>query len=511
MSKKSYAVLIGITAALLLGCLCGIGVALMKNNSSSQYDKYISVAQQCYENADYETAVLKYKEAIESDKKNEQAYIGIAQSYKKLNDMKNAVSYLELGYKETGSPAIKKMLNSYQDILKNGEPLIYDVNDVLASSGGVTVKEDLLRVFSIYSCGDYDSVYTAAAASTDTEKQYEGLPIIFSYPSAPTDEDMPLSVTLTSIDYLFNGFTKGVSYERLSQLDLSNLIFEYSEIYDKNIVAFDADGCHVVIESDESGNIVSNMPWNVIIISDSSAKEENAEDEEDSTPSEGTSLLKGVAYNEGDNNVTQKVDIIIYNGSEPLEKNICQQFDTGSNGKYRVELAPGKYYIEALIDEEVVCGKEFEIVSEGDIQKLDLPYSVKRELREGEIRVILSWDDPNANLDHVLEGVNSQGTPVYCCHSGDPDDCYHQHYYNDELVISSGEEVVGGPEEITVYDLGGYYEYEVVSYYSSLAGARVEVYTAGSDKPIVFECPSDYTDSHWSVFVYENGDVRAMS
>lgn len=509
MSKKGYAVLIGITAVLLLGCLCGIGVALIKNSTSSQYDKYVSVAQQCYENADYETAVLKYKEAIETDKKNEQAYIGIAQSYKKMNDMKNAVSYLELGYKETGSPAIKKMLNSYQDIMKNGESLTYDVNDVLASSDGITVKEDLLKVISTYSCGDYDSAYTSTDTAADTEKQYEGLPIIFSYSSAPSAGDMPSSVTLTSIDYLFNGFTKGVSYERLSQLELENLTFDYSEIYDRNVVSFDAGGCHVVIESDESGNIVSNMPWNVIIIRDSFADADSAED--DVTPSEGTSLLKGVAYNEGDNNVTQKVDIIIYTGSEPIKKNICQQFDTGSNGKYRIELAPGKYYIEALIDNEVVCGKEFEIVNAGDIQKLDLPYSIKRELRQGEIRVILSWDDPNANLDHVLEGVNSQGTPVYCCHSGYPGDCYHAHYYNDVLVISSGDEVVGGPEEITVYDLGGYYEYEVVSDYASIAGARVEVYTAGSDKPIVFECPADYTASSWSVFTYENGDVKAMS
>lgn len=507
MSKKTYAALIGIAAVLLLVCLCGIGVVLVKNNASSKYDKYISVAREYYESADYEAAVNEYKEAIEADKKNEEAYIGIAETYMEMNDMENAVAYLEQGYKETGSPAIKNMLNSYRDIMQNGGGLTYSINEVMEASADVTVREDLLQVFSTYSCADYDAAYTAVAASADTQKQYEGLPVIFNYEASPEGEDRPASVTLTSISYLFNGFTKGVSFERLSQLELSNLVFEYSEVYQRNVVAFDSGGCHIVIESDENGNIVSDKPWNLISVT--SAQTEEEDDEAEETAEEGYAVLKGTAYNKAEGGTAERVDIKIYSGDKADDKYLYAEFDTTSSGKYRTEIEPGKYIVQVLIDKEVVYETECEIKNEGDVEKLDLPYEHARELRDGEIRVILSWDDPNANLNHILEGRNSEGEYVFCSHSS-YDDGNHEHYVGDELVISSGPEQVGGPEAITVFDIGGYYEYTVVSDGDSIAGAKVEVYTAGSDTPIVYECPSDYTGTAWSVFVYENGDVRAM-
>lgn len=518
MSRKAYVTIISIAVALVLACLCVIGVVMFGSNTKSNFNKHITAARQYYDKLDYKSAVFEYEEALKLNDKDVDAYIGISKAYVGMGNISKAVAYLRKGYELTGSDVLYQMLKQYENDMGN----YYSIEEVAAGSMQVSLYKDLFSMLRTYTYEQYGMAYKLLDSSTDTVKEYDGLPARFIYASAPAPKDRPSSIEVTSIALMFNGFTSGVSYERLSQLDIYNLNYlPASSNNGRNAVEFDVSGCHVIVETDEGGNIVSSAPWNSITINsgfddraeDNVANTEPNVDFDDNTVEEGHFILKGTAYNEAKGNSGGKVEVKIYQGDKPDKSMLVEELSTTSKGKYRVELVPGKYYVEALLDKEVVFNETIEVTDADEIKILDLPYSFVEELRRGEIRVILSWPDKNANLDHVLEGIDGNGDYAYCSHSP-MDPGYHEHYSRTtgELVISSGAEVTGGPEEITVYDIDGSYDYHVEAWYGdTIAGAVVEVYTYDSSTPIVYKCPEDYESDYWIVFRYEDGKVKDVS
>lgn len=515
MDRKKSLVIIVIVLVLLLCCLGIIGVLLIKNKESTEYDKFITTATRYYDAGDYDNAIVAYKEALEINDSDEDAYIGIAEAYYHKNDISTALKYLEAGYKKTKSNKIKNMIEVYNNYA--GAPVSepYTLEQVMNGSGDITIKQEVFRMLSISDYSQY-SEHELAASSTSDKIVYTDIPAIFSYSSAPSGDMKPDSIQVTSLGYLFDGLVSGISYERLGQLNLIDLKIVDKSVHGVTCVEFIYVGCRVIIQSDENGNIVLEDPW--IVIQPVSAEEineiqasNNNDDIQNDEPEVGYCILKGVAYNDAQSGDSQKVHIKVYSGTEASDADLYMEFDTDAKGNYRIEIEPGRYFAQLIIDKDVVGEHEFELRKPDVVEKIDMSYTHERELRQGEILVVLSWDDPNGNLDHDLWGYNSDGETVNCSHwSGD----YGNHYHTDsngELVISSGPEVMGGPETVTVYDIGGYYTYTVFADgTTSLAGAKVEVYTAGSTTPIVFECPADYTGYSWDVFVYENGDVRAL-
>ncbi|MCD7772945.1 MAG: tetratricopeptide repeat protein [Ruminococcus sp.] len=518
MNKKMYTISIFVAVLLLLGCLCTIGIFVIKGNSSSSYEKHIQVAQQCFDKADYEGAIEAYEEAINDDDKNVEAYVGIAKTYRSMNDIQTAISWLTTGYELTGDATLQEMLNDYTNLLGQTDRIVYTIGEVVESSADVTLNTDVLTAFSNYTYDDYSSSFSSSEGFDNTEISFDGIPAVFSFASStPELTDKPVSISMTSISYIFNEFTKGISCDRLNELGLENISFGYDETLGMYLVTFDCDDCHVEIETDEEGNIVTDEPYNTITFAGSTSSTGSSDDDDsDYQPEEGYCLLKGTAYNEMDES-TEKVTIKIYSGKEADKKNIIYDEDTSSNGKYRAELVAGEYYIEVYLDDNVVYSTEHEIKEGKTLDKLDLPYAYSKEfdraLREGEILITLSWDNSDGNLDHELTGVDSEGNDVYCCHS-EFNSGNHKHYLSDVLVVSSGPEVDGGPEEVTVYDLAGTYYYSVNTQYgedlSDYDNVKVEVYIAGSSGSVVFNMPENMTGSTWNVFEYVNGEVNAL-
>ena len=122
MSKTTYTILISITIVLILCCFCVIGIVLINNSTSSAVEKKISAAQEYFDSGDYDSAIEEYKEAIEMDDTNADAYLGIAASYygryKKTNnsqDLDMAINYLENGRDKTNKDSrIIDLLEEYQ-------------------------------------------------------------------------------------------------------------------------------------------------------------------------------------------------------------------------------------------------------------------------------------------------------------------------------------------------------------------------------------------------------------
>lgn len=499
--------------------VCAAGIFIMKNKQSTEYDQYITIAEKYFKDEDYENAIVSYKEAIKKNDKDEEAYIGIAKTYYKMNDIASAVKYLQSGYKKTNSSKIKNLLNDYNDLLNGKSNVTYSLNEVAKGSENVTIKQDVLAFLSTYTFSGYSGIYQMTSTSGEKEVEYEGIPAKFVYSASPEDSSKPQYIEVTSPEFIFDGYTTGITNEKLTEMGLFGLKQVPVETFGLPCVEFMCRGCNVIIQSDENGNIVMSKPWIVVMPDAGNDGSDNGNENdnqngfdvsEDDTPEVGFCLLKGTAYNEAMSSAVSKVTLRFYYGNEAKQSMLCQEIKTGSNGKYRIELQPGEYYVEVIVEDEVVLGKEFELVNVDEITKIDLPYNYARELRKGEIRVVLSWEDKNANFDHILEGTDGDGNYVFCSHSPfDPGN--HQHYVGDVLVIESGPEKDGGPEVVTVFDVEGYYEYTVTSSFGYIYGAKVEVYTSDSETPEVFECPDDLESDWWTVFVYENGKIKAMS
>lgn len=80
--KKKNNILIIIAAAALLVIVGALGVVLITGGSGSSYEKEVKLAVKYFESADYDNAIISYEEAIRADAMSEEAYIGIARSYR---------------------------------------------------------------------------------------------------------------------------------------------------------------------------------------------------------------------------------------------------------------------------------------------------------------------------------------------------------------------------------------------------------------------------------------------
>ena len=96
MSRNKYkGVIIVLSIIVIMLLVCAAGIIIMKDKQATEYDQYISTAENYFKEEDYENAIVSYKEAIKKNDKNEEAYIGIAKTYYKMNDLDSAVKYLQ--------------------------------------------------------------------------------------------------------------------------------------------------------------------------------------------------------------------------------------------------------------------------------------------------------------------------------------------------------------------------------------------------------------------------------
>ena len=101
---------IGVVAVMIIAVLLVIYFGGDKNKNG---DKYISIAKQYIDSADYDNAIKSYWAAIEIEPTQAEHYVELGQLYEDQNDMERAWSVYRLGYQRTLNG---ELLRKYQSL-----------------------------------------------------------------------------------------------------------------------------------------------------------------------------------------------------------------------------------------------------------------------------------------------------------------------------------------------------------------------------------------------------------
>lgn len=503
--------LIGVAMVAVVVLIASLSVYFVNNSSGNKYVKQIDVAENFFAEKDYEGAVEAYLKAIELDETNEDGYVGLAKSYGRLYDYKNACEILQSGIEATGSERLESLYESYkqlldenadgQDINKSNDNMAYDING------------ELFNRLLNYTYEDYKKVYGGVEVENKTSKLskiefsnfkgeicYENNNDIATFNTSTGIPYSDMKAKILSVDDLSDliiNFNDYMDFEVVKTLFGSNTEIQSDD--DRNYIYAEYSKCSVKIECDKDGNIKDENAWNEIEV-----LEYNIDSK--------TGTVMGNVIDAQNGNVLKNVAISFRKGTNVKSGNVVESVNTDSQGAYEVEIEEGTYTIEAKADGYV---EEYFVVEvEAGNTYVDNDFALVSQLGEGSIRIVLSWGAIPSDLDSHLFGTTSDGQNMHI-------------FFENKTFMSGGREYANldlddtssyGPETITLNDMAGSYTYSIVDYSNegdvtsqelANSNAVVKVYLPGQ-APIEFRVPQG-AGFEWDVFKIENGNITQIN
>ncbi|MBQ8982078.1 MAG: hypothetical protein IJ079_00695 [Lachnospiraceae bacterium] len=517
---------VAIGSIILIGTLLIGGILIYNSVRTTEYTEKIQTADRYVAALDYENAIVIYLEALEINDKDPELYIKIAETYVSMGRRDLAVDYLNRGYKITNDHRINDLLTYYirfdaieaTEVISEAATEEVDAKDLIDKTdlSQVTVNNNLFQLFLNNTYSDYTRDFGSAqtVAQTDTELKitYSNFygNTVFSNADGrrfdaaagvPMVDAKASYIEFTSMKGLFPNYSVGLSYQRLREIFGPDLILKEENGQYK--VSVEYSGCLVEIETNESGDIVSESAWNRITPL-------NSEEQNQNDSSAGT--VSGKIIN-AVNGAGIQAHLAIRQGANMKTGQILKELDTSAQGTYSVDLPEGKYTILATANG--FMDEYFTVTVVRGMTMANQNLTMSSTLSVGEIRIVLEWGSTPNDLDSHLVGTSSAGSSV------------HVSYQNMTATVNGTtiatldvDDTSGyGPETTTITDgSGGSYEFMVYDYTnlnnsSSTAlansGATVKVYIGGQ-QPQVFSVPAG-TGTIWHVCKIENGTVTGIN
>lgn len=487
---------------ILLGVLAYVFVSGAMNEGDS-YTVSIEKAEKYLAQRDYEQAILAYKEAIDLDPKQEDAYLGIAQAYLMQGNREDAISFLRKGYNMTTSASIFAKLQELEGITGSAVQEEKEI-DLATASPNIAWDVSITQKLVNYTFDDYKDEFGSVVSANNGDDGYlevrhakfngifyykntgENKKIVDKSHNLPYSTGMPEKVKLDSIGILFRNFDGGASLARMQMLFGEKVAVKtleghyYIESKESDIIAH--------IGTDESGNVVSNDAWNEILLPLANKKKATEE------------TVKGVV-----------VDAVTGKGIDGASMSFNPTSGSGdtvgtltdSYGEFSVQLKPGSYEIE--ITKDGYIKEEFNFTVEKGKTYSGVQFVLSPAL-SGEARIVLEWGSKPTDLDSHLTGTSSKGNGV--------------HVYFLDTVCEAAEldldDTDGyGPETTTIHDLDGDYTFAVQDYTFSGTmaqnGATVKVYLPGQE-PVTITLGADSgVDNVWEVCRINHGKLEIIN
>ena len=497
-NRKRLYIMIGVLASIAV-VLSAVGVYLIFNTyhkDDMTYMECMQLAEQCASEKNYTEAVRIYWDAIDMDEQSEQAYLGLGEVYEQMGDTSSAESIYNIGYQRTESEIFHNMLDNLQVFLADDKEKSLVVNDsLLQIISGITFQGAEQR----YGEASVDNSDKNACVVT-----YPNLKASFYYYKTGTESMssqqlknlQPDEIRLDDLVVLFSSMEDSIQYDDLVAYHLDGLKTEKDQQLKKYVVRFTLNGCGVVIESDEHGNILSRTAWNRLYPKKS---------EKDTVKEEHT--LRGTVINAQTGEGVENANIEISPATD--KSTVAATCISDSRGGYTCEgLAADNYIVriqaEGYIEEEI----EIQVYDGDSDTEQDL--TISPTLGSGEIRLVLTWGGSPSDLDSYLFGKSSDGTAVNVCY-------YNRDNENqsDDIIAELDVDCMRGygPETTTIYDTQGEYEFLVADYNRTgtmaSSGAEVKIYV-GDEAPITVSVASDVQDQ-WSVCKIKDGKVEVIN
>ena len=476
--KKSRILLIVCGLLLLAGAIIGIVMFRMQAGASA-YNESIKTAEKYADSGEYELAVLTYENAIKDRPKEEEGYLGLADVYLKRGESSAAKVLLQRGYMHTNSSKIQYMLSGIKD------------GSLLAEFDDSETKKETMQSFGVFSfntaflqklenydytdyCdqfgsypqivktgkGEVEVVHKDLAGTCCYSNTKEHDDIVNVKTDKPAKDGMPEIVRLDSISQLFRNFPGKASLAELNAISSSKVappITDEERVY----VELSTGSLLIRVETDASGNIISDKAWNEIIL-----KEANENRSENGT-------LNGVVIDAmtGEGVPAAKLE---FKAKENAENST--HVTSGKDGSFSIELAADVY--------EVTISA----------------------------RIVLEWNAQHQDLDSYLWGNTDKGDDLYV--NFRKRTCEGRDGLLAELDVDDTNGY--GPETITLNDLNGVYTYSVVDYRTTGTlqqyGATVKVYLPGKSAPTVITLdPNAGVENVWEVFELDHGELKILN
>jgi tetratricopeptide (TPR) repeat protein len=472
-----------------------VGIFIVKGHlNTKDYNKYIKIARNYYDELNYDNAITYYKKAIEVKAKEVDPYLELATVYIEQGDMTNAMDILEIGFEKTKSAQIKLMINK----ILNGEFALENreltIEEIETMSGNVKVNDDFIKMLSTFTYNKYERKYKETSKEKNDKNGidvlYGQVGIICSFNDVVSntinDDKIPNEITIKNIGVIFNNFSGGVSYTRLNELFRDKIKIVKDEQNEKNYVQISYRKCVFVIESDENGNITNSTGENKV-----------TPPEQVPTESEYTQTGYVIDAVTG-NGVSSSMSIL----QDEEEINV---YETDNSGSYEWNLEEGSYKINIKAEGYVEDTFEFEV----DETTITKDFTISTILVNGEIRIVLEWKDEPRDLDaHLM----TQGVDNDCVWANETD----AHDKEGELIASLDLDCRNGygPETTTIHNTTGKFYYGVMDYNQTglLAGcgATVKVYLPNK-APVTFDVPNEGEGIWWRVCNFEDGKLITVN
>ncbi len=204
------------------------------------------------------------------------------------------------------------------------------------------------------------------------------------------------------------------------------------------------------------------------------------------------------------------IEGIRYDGIYEGELKIVEHGETDENGRYSLSVMPG-YYVLQLSKEGCVTNY-VEVVSVEGMGSQDAVMTTV--LKEGDYRIVLTWDDQPYDLDSHLKAMQQDNMVFYIYWVN------KKYYEGDKLVAQLDRDDTdgNGPETVTVtvsVDVGTRYQYYIFDFSNggnssskalSFSGAKVNVY-CGDRLIKTYSVPVDVQGTTWNVFEIVDGNM----
>lgn len=206
-------------------------------------------------------------------------------------------------------------------------------------------------------------------------------------------------------------------------------------------------------------------------------------------------------------------EIKIFDGINQTQGTPILTTQSDAYGYYTAELAPGNYTL--CVSMEGYTTGTANIVVVGGMTKSNQDCALTPNLKNGEMRIVLTWGDYPSDLDSHLVGPSPNGSfHVYY----DDKNAYYDGVLYNNLDVDDTDSY--GPETTSVYvGVNGEYTFYVHNYSdrsysnsSSMAtsGAQVKLYIGGVGEPIIYNVPNQ-AGTLWKVFSVKDGIVTSIN
>lgn len=505
-----------IFGAVIIAVICAAVLAAILIMDGVKQNKYVSAIQKgnhYFTAGDYQNAIVEYETALEIDQKKDTAYLNLASVYTVMGNYEVAKTTIGRGLQVVITDKLKEKeaeidyLIAQADEQKNSS---LTKDELKQYAKEVVIENNFLDMVSGYSYTEYYRDFGAVTPQQDGQKLILNYPeegfytvyydlekekVVDGKTGMPYANVKPCEVSFYSIRKIFasGSETFAVSYERLKELFSTSLKFYKDEQENRYYISAEYKGCRISVETDSEGNIIKDTAWNKI-----EPLTRGKFESEDGIEGEVKGYVQDATTGRGIKSVMKVRQRGKKTGTPVMEltSNADGSYTYGGKqGSYTIEVG-AKGYITEYFDVEILRGQV----------KTGKNVVLSPEVKEGEIRIVLTWGSKPADLDSYAIGKTSGGQN------------FNINFTNPKINNVGNLDVDDissfGPETITITDVGAEFTYSVVDFRAegtmANSSAKVKVYLPGNASAVEFNIPSG-EGLLWNVFKYENGEVKKIN